>query len=121
MTDVLPAWITTADAAVNQACDVAGTRERIAVLDLTFATPLARRAFFRSDRFLATVAGQQAHVGHVAAFAVSGMYTYVRDGRLTLAGLRGSRAAQLITRLGAVNQTAADVRHLLLTGTLAQG
>jgi hypothetical protein len=32
MTDVLPAWITTADAAVNQACDVAGTRDRIAVL-----------------------------------------------------------------------------------------
>lgn len=32
MTDVLPAWITAADAAVGQACDVAGTRQRIATL-----------------------------------------------------------------------------------------
>jgi hypothetical protein len=32
MTDVLPAWITVAEAAVKQASDVAGTRDRIAVL-----------------------------------------------------------------------------------------
>ena len=47
------------------------------------------------------------------------MYTYVRDKELTLAGLRGSRPAQLIERLGAVNQTADDVRHLMLTGGLS--
>ncbi len=91
-------------------------RERLAILDLSFANPLARRAFFASDRFRATMDGQKAHIGHATAFAVSGMYTYVRDGRLTLAGLRGSRSAQLIERLGAINQVADDVRHLLLTG-----
>ncbi|MFV0923476.1 hypothetical protein BSZ14_03355 [Sphingomonas sp. Sph1(2015)] len=102
--------------------DVAHTvpseRERLVVLDLTFATPLARRSFFASDGFHHTIDGQREHIGHVTAFAVSGMYTYVRDKKLTLAGLRGSRAAQLIERLGAVNQTSDDVRHLLLTGRL---
>lgn len=48
------------------------------------------------------------------------MYTYVRNKELTFAGLRGSRPAQLIEQLGAVNQTAEDVRHLMLTGRLDQ-
>lgn len=102
--------------------DVAHTvppeRERLAVLDLTFATPLARRRFFASDGFLRTVGGQKQHIGRVTPFAVSGMYTYVRDKELTLAGLRGSRAAQLIERLGAVNQTTDSVRQLLVNGRL---
>jgi hypothetical protein len=102
--------------------DVAHTvppeRERLAVLDLTFTTPLARRRFFASDHFSRTIGEQKQHIGHVTAFAVSSMYTYVRDKELTLAGLRGSRPAQLIERLGAANQTAETVRHLMLTGTL---
>lgn len=93
-------------------------RERLAILDLTFATPLARRRFFASDKFVRTVDDQKQHIGYVTAFAVSGMYTYVRDKELTLAGLRGSRPAQLIEQLGTVNQTAEDVRHPMLTGTL---
>jgi len=93
-------------------------RERLAILDLTFATPLARRRFFASDVFSCTIDGQKQHIGHVTAFAVSGMYTYVRDKELTLAGLRGSRPAQLIERLGADNQTSDNVRHLMLTGRL---
>jgi hypothetical protein len=97
---------------------VPAERTLIAVLDLAFETPLARRAFFESDVFGATRQAQQAHIACVAAFAVSGVYTYVRDGQLTTAGLRGSRAAQLIERLGATNQTRADVRQLLQTGVL---
>ncbi|MBD8680079.1 hypothetical protein [Sphingomonas sp. CFBP 13720] len=93
-------------------------RERLAILDLTFPAPLVRRRFFASGSFSRTIGGQRQFIGHATAFAVSGMYTYVRDKELTLAGLRGSRAAQLIERLGALNQTADDVRHLLLTGRL---
>lgn len=93
-------------------------RERLAILDLTFATPLARRGFFQSARFGDTADDQKRHIGHATAFAVSGMYTYVRNKHLTLAGLRGSRAAQLIVRLGAVNQTTEEVRHLLFHGQL---
>ena len=42
----------------------------------------------------------------------------MRDKQLTLAGLRGSRPAQLIEQLGARNQVGEDVRHLLLTGQI---
>ncbi|MEG3084586.1 hypothetical protein U1707_13115 [Sphingomonas sp. PB2P12] len=93
-------------------------RRSVAILEIVFATPMTRRDFYASDTFQRTLEDQQAHIGHVTAFAVSGVYTYVRDGQLTVAGLRGSRPAQLIERLGAANQVADDARHLLFTGRL---
>lgn len=102
--------------------DVAHTvpqeRERLAILDLAFATPLTRRRFFATRAFSRTIEAQKQHIGYVTAFAVSGVYTYVRNKELTLAGLRGSRPAQLIERLGATNQTGDDVRQLIMTGTV---
>jgi hypothetical protein len=92
-------------------------RALIAVIELAFETPLTRRAFFESDTFVGTQAAQKANIAHVQAYAVSGVYTYVRDKQLTTAGLRGSRQAQLIERLGANNQVADDVRHLMHTGS----
>ena len=94
-------------------------RRRVAILELAFASPLERRKFYASDRFARASEGLATHVAHASAFAVSGVYTYVRDRQLTLAGLRGSRPAQLIERLGAVNQVGEDVRSLLLTGRIA--
>ena len=91
-------------------------RELIAVVELAFGSPLTRRAFFEADVFAETAGDQKGHIAHASAFAVSGVYTYVRDKRLTVAGLRGSRQAQLIELLGANNQVAFDVRQLMLTG-----
>jgi hypothetical protein len=91
-------------------------RANLAIMEIAFASPLARRAFYASDAFQSTVAGQSRHIRHATAFAVSGIYTYVRDKALTTAGLRGSRAAQLIGLLGANNQVSADVQHLLQYG-----
>jgi hypothetical protein len=102
--------------APNVGHEVAPERCLIAVVELVFTSPLARRTFYASDAFVAATNGLADHVAHARAFAVSGVYTYVRDKTLTLAGLRGSRPAQLITQIGAVNQVQADVRHLLLTG-----
>ena len=48
------------------------------------------------------------------AFLVAGIYTYVRDGVITTAGLRGSRTAELIERIGAVNQTRDEVTRLFV-------
>ncbi len=93
-------------------------RASVAILDITFATPMTRRQFYASDIFQRATEDLKAHVSHATAFAVSGVYTYVRDGALTVAGLRGSRPAQLIERLGAANQVADDARHLLFTGRL---
>ncbi len=94
-------------------------RRLVAILELAFASPLERRAFYATDRFARATEALAAHVAHARAFAVSGVYTYVRDKQLTLAGLRGSRPAQLIERLGAVNQISEKVRDLLFTGRLA--
>lgn len=96
---------------------VPAERALIAVIELAFESPPARRAFFESDIFVGTQAAQKANIAHVQAFAVSGVYTYVRDKQLTTAGLRGSCQAQLIERLGANNQVADDVRHLMHTGS----
>ena len=95
---------------------VADERRLLAIVEIAFASPLDRRSFYASDAFAAATAGLGEHVAYASAFAVSGVYTYVRDKTLTLAGLRGSRPAQLIERIGAHNQVADDVRHLLFTG-----
>lgn len=93
-------------------------RQLIAILELAFANPIARRSFYGGDLFRSTLTGQSTNISHYAAFAVSGIYTYVRDKKLTTAGLRGSRPAQLIDALGATNQIVDDVRNLLLTGRI---
>lgn len=93
-------------------------RSLIAVIEIAFETPMTRRAFFESEAFRATIDGQKAHIAYASAFAVSGVFTYVRDRTLTVAGLRGSRAAQLIERLGANNQVESDVTELIHRGTL---
>jgi hypothetical protein len=94
-------------------------RAELAVMEIAFKSPLARRQFFQSDVFQHTLPEQAQHIAQLKAFAVSGLYTYVRDGSLTTAGLRGSRAAELIEYLGAVNQVAPDVEALMLNGTQA--
>ena len=96
--------------------DVPAERALLAVLELAFVSPLTRRSFYASDVFADACKGLAEHVAYATGFAVSGVYTYVRDKTLTLAGLRGSRSAQLIEKLGAVNQVADDVRRLLLKG-----
>ncbi|WP_110686197.1 EthD domain-containing protein [Salinicola aestuarinus] len=93
-------------------------RELVAVLELAFESPLERRAFFESEAFKRLENGLKTHVAHATAFAVSGTYVYVRDQQMTLAGLRGSRPAQLIRKLGANNQFMSEVQTLMKDGKL---
>ena len=102
--------------APNVGHSVAPERSLIAVLELAFESPLSRRAFHASETFTEASQDQADHVAFATAFAVSGVYVYVRDKQLTHAGLRGSRAAQLITTLGALNQVEPAVDHLFRTG-----
>jgi hypothetical protein len=92
-------------------------RVNLAMMELAFASPMTRRTFYASDLIQSTFPGQRHQIRHASAFAVSGLYTYVRDKALTTAGLRGSRAAQLIELLGARNQVSSEVAHLLQFGT----
>lgn len=87
-------------------------RSELVILELAFENPLARRQFFASEGFTSTLQGQSAHIAQLKAFAVAGVYTYVFEGEITTAGLRGSRAAELIEYLGAGNQLAPEVEKL---------
>lgn len=89
-------------------------RLHLAMLEVVFESALARRRFFESPAFRQAASGLAEQVRYVTPFSVSGVFTYVRDGELTLAGLRGSRSAQLIHQLGAINQTEPEATGLFL-------
>ena len=93
-------------------------RVLLAMLEIAFPNPLARREFLESAAFLERQTGQSKQIKRLTAFKVAGVYTYIRDGELTTAGLRGSRAAELIRTLGAINQVQPQVKQLMRTGEL---
>jgi hypothetical protein len=104
--------------APNVAHQVSPERESLAILEIAFPGPLQRRAFFDSEAFASTAAGQARWARYITSFPVAGVHTFVRDGLLTTAGLRGSRVAELIDDLAAVNQVSPAVQHLIATGLL---
>ena len=84
---------------------IVGTdRLDLAVAEIAFASPLGAASLFASPLFKEMFKEQTQHVNAVGVYLVTGFYTFVRNGQLTVAGLRGSRPAELITRVGAVNQ-----------------
>jgi hypothetical protein len=91
-------------------------RVELAVLELAFTDPLARRRFLDGDAFAATHDRWAALASSVTPFPVTGVHVFVRDGGLTTAGLRGSRVAELISALAAANQVGDEVVHLMRTG-----
>jgi hypothetical protein len=93
---------------------VSDERKDIGVIEIGFASALAAQDFFQSSTYRSTMEEQRQHLRSVGAFLVTGVYTYVRDSVLTTAGLRGSRAAELIERMGANNQTRDDVTRLFV-------
>jgi hypothetical protein len=90
---------------------VSGERKDIGVIEIGFASAFTAREFCESEAYRATIEEQRRHLRSVGAFLVTGVYTYVRDGVITTAGLRGSRTAELIERIGAVNQTRDEVKR----------
>jgi hypothetical protein len=104
--------------APNVAHTVGAARVGLVILEVAFTDPLARRRILDGAAFRATLAAQGGLAAHITAFPVSGVFTFVRDGALTTAGLRGSRVAELISDLAAANQVGADVQHLMRTGLL---
>jgi hypothetical protein len=75
---------------------------------------LSARAYVSSDEYKALEAELAEHVKTLGAFFVTDVYTFVRDGKPTLAGLRGSRQAEIISRIGAFNQTQPEVSDLFM-------
>jgi hypothetical protein len=84
----------------------------LAVMEIGFANALIARQFLEGEAFRATQDGQARHVKAMAAYLVTGVYTFVRDSVPTIAGLRGSRTAELIEQTGATNHLAPGVTNL---------
>ena len=85
-------------------------RLQLAVAEVAFENARVARDFFGSAPFRKVLSAQARHLQAIGAYRVSGFYTFVRDGRATTAGIRGSRPAALIEQLGASNQLALEVR-----------
>jgi hypothetical protein len=81
----------------------------IAVAEIAFDSARAARQFFERPAVKGVLAEQSTYLSAIGAYRVSGYYTFVRDGKPTLAGIRGSRAAELIDAFGASNQATDDV------------
>jgi hypothetical protein len=85
-------------------------RLHLAVAEVAFENARVARDFFAGVAFKKVLSEQSRHVEAIGAYRVSGFYTFVRDGRATTAGIRGSRPAELIEQFGASNQLAPEVR-----------
>src|SRR5437764_5849987 len=70
--------------------------------------------FFASSEYARAVADQAKYVEQVSPLPERAAYTFVYNGQMTLVGQRGSRTAELITKLGATNQLRDDVRGLIV-------
>jgi EthD domain-containing protein len=89
-------------------------RQYQAAFEIGFRDRLAMEAFFASEEYAAAVKDQAKYVKRVAPFPERDSYTFVYNGKMTLAGQRGSRTAALITGIGALNQIRDDVLDLVL-------
>lgn len=93
----------------NVGHEVGPDRLNLAVAEVAFENARTARQFFADTRFRRMLAAQGDHLDAIGASLVTGVYTFVRDGEPTTAGLRGSRAAELIDHVGAANQLVTDI------------
>ena len=94
--------------------DVIDDLLRIGVMEIGFASALDASRLFESDVFACAAASQATHVQAVAAVLVTHVYTFVRDGKPTMAGLRGSSVAEVIASIGATNHASEQVQRMFV-------
>jgi alkylhydroperoxidase/carboxymuconolactone decarboxylase family protein YurZ len=87
-----------------------------AAFEIAFRNNLDMELFFASKEYAAAVKEQARYVKQVCPFPERDPYTFVYNGRMTLAGQRGSRTAELITTVGATNQLKPDIYQLIIGG-----
>jgi hypothetical protein len=90
-------------------------RLNVAVAEVAFPSARAAHEFFASDTFKRVLADQPRFIDAIGAYRVAAFYTFVRDGRPTTAGIRGSRQAELIDAVGATNHLTSKVRSMFIT------
>jgi hypothetical protein len=94
-------------------------RLNLAVVEAAFDSARSAREFFAAKPFQKMLGAQEKHIDALGAYLVTGFYTFVRDGKPTIAGIRGSRPAELIEQIGAANQTTPEIseRFFATTGS----
>lgn len=85
-----------------------------AAFEIAFSNPLEMETFFASAEFAAAVKDQARYIQRLLPFPERTAYTFVYDGKMTLAGQRSSTVAELIANIGATNQLKEDVVSLML-------
>lgn len=83
-----------------------------AAYEIAFRSGIDRENFFASD-FAEAVKDHHRYVRQVSAFPERAGYTFVYNRKMTLAGQRGSRVAELIADLGAKNQVRENINVLM--------
>ena len=89
-------------------------RLNLAVAEVAFPSARAAHEFFATDAFKRALANQTRHIDALGAYRVAGYYTFVRDGKPTTAGVRGSRQAELIDTIGAINHLSPEIRAMFI-------
>ncbi|ARV57823.1 carboxymuconolactone decarboxylase [Nostocales cyanobacterium HT-58-2] len=84
-----------------------------AAFEIAFANPLEMETFFASKEYAQAVKDQAQYVKQVFPFPERSAYTFVYDGKMTLAGQCSSKVAELIVKVGATNQLKEDVVSLM--------
>jgi mannose-6-phosphate isomerase-like protein (cupin superfamily) len=85
-----------------------------AAFEIAFRDKRDQDRFFASQEYAAAVKDMARYVKQVSPFPERTAYAFVYNGRMTTAGQRGSRTAELIAKLGAKNQLQPDIIQLMV-------
>jgi hypothetical protein len=86
--------------------------------EIAFKNRLNMERFFASKEYSTAVKNQANYVKQLSVFPERDPYTFVYDGKMTLAGQRGASVASLITNIGATNQLQEDIVNLMLNNVV---
>ncbi|VEP13022.1 Ethyl tert-butyl ether degradation EthD [Hyella patelloides LEGE 07179] len=90
-----------------------------AAIEIAFANPLEMEQFFASSEYATATKDLAKYVKAFYPFPERSVYTFVYDGKMTLAGKHSSQVADLILQAGATNQLKEEIVSLM-NGTESQ-
>ncbi|GAX36251.1 EthD domain-containing protein [Nodularia sp. NIES-3585] len=82
--------------------------------EIAFKNSIDMATFFNSEAYTSVIKSYKKYIKKFVTFLEQGTYTFIDNGKLTLAGQRTSTVAELITNLGATNQTQDNILNLIL-------
>ena len=85
-----------------------------AAFEIAFKNRIDMENFLASKEYTTAVKDQTKYIKQITAFPERDTYTFVYNSKLTLAGQRTSTVAELITNLGATNQTQDNILNIIL-------